>query len=91
MVSCSKSRTTVVAGRYTQCRLANVRLEVDEDDGVRGHQEVDEEDVKRAVAESLPKNLIAAHPVQGSRVDEGSGGTCSSRTCARKNRNREAL
>ena len=27
--------------------------------------------------ESLPKNLIAAHPVQGSQADEGSGGTCS--------------
>ena len=36
-----------------------------------------EEDVGRAVAESLPKNLIAAHPVQGSQADEGSGGTRS--------------
>jgi hypothetical protein len=30
----------------------------------------------RAVTESLPKNLIAAHPVQGSQADEGSRGTC---------------
>ena len=44
-----------------------------------------EEDVGRAVAESLPKNLIAAHPVQGSHVDEGSGGTCSHATpCAQR-------
>ena len=34
-------------------------------------------DVERAVAESLPKNLIAAHPVQDSLADEGSRGTCS--------------
>jgi len=44
-----------------------------------------EEDVGRAVAESLPKNLIAAHPVQGSQADEGSGGTCSSASpCAQR-------
>ena len=36
-----------------------------------------EEDIGLAVVESLPKNLIAAHPVQGSQADEGSGGTCS--------------
>ena len=53
------------------------------------HQEEDgfheEEDVERAVAESLPKNLIAAHPVQGSQADEGSGGTCSSASpCAQR-------
>ena len=64
-------------------------------DGVRSavpptdHQEEDgfreEEDVERAVAESLPKNLIAAHPMQGSRADEGSGGTCSSAApCAQR-------
>ena len=39
-----------------------------------------EEDVGRAVAESLPKNLIAAHPMQGSQTDEGSGSTCSPAT-----------
>ena len=38
------------------------------------------EDVGRAVTESLPKNLIAAHSVQGSQADEGSGGTCSPAT-----------
>ena len=37
----------------------------EEEDGFRDHQE---EDVGRAVAESLPKNLIVAHPVQGSQV-----------------------
>ena len=53
-----------------------------EEDVFRDHQE---EDVGRAVAESLPKNLIAAHPVQGSQVDEGSGGTCSPATlCAQR-------
>ena len=35
---------------------------------------------------SLPKNLIAAHPVQGSLADEGFGGTCSPATpCAQRN------
>jgi len=29
MVSCSKSRTTVVAGRCTQCRPSNIHREVD--------------------------------------------------------------
>ena len=29
---------------------------------------------------SLPKNLIAAHPVQGYLADEGSEGTCSPAT-----------
>ena len=47
------------------------RTDHQEEDGFR-----EEEDVERAVAESLPKNLIAAHPVQGSQADEGSGGTC---------------
>ena len=43
------------------------------------------EDVRRAVAESLPKNLITTHPVQGSQADEGSGGTCSPATlCAQR-------
>ena len=36
-----------------------------------------EEDAGRAVAKSLPKNLIVTHPVQGSQADEGSRGTCS--------------
>ena len=51
-------------------------------DSASDHQE---EDVGRAVAESLPKNLIAAHPVQGSQEDEGSGDTCSPATpCAQR-------
>ena len=45
------------------------RTDHQEEDGFR-----EEEDVERAVAESLPKNLIAAHPVQGSR------GICSPAT-----------
>ena len=53
-----------------------------EEDGFR-----EEEDVKRAVAESLPKNLIAAYPVQGSQADKGSGGTCSPASpCAQRYR-----
>ena len=49
---------------------------------VSDHQE---EDIGRAVAESLSKNLIAAHPVQDSQADEGSGGTCSPATpCAQR-------
>ena len=44
-----------------------------------------EEDVGRTVVESLPKNLIVPHPVQGSQADEGSGGTCSLATlCAQR-------
>ena len=39
-----------------------------------------EEDVGRAVVDSLPKNLIVAHPVQGSQADEGSGDNCSPAT-----------
>ena len=43
------------------------------------------EDVRQAVAESLPKNIIATHPVQGSQADEGSGDTCSAATpCAKR-------
>ena len=76
IVRCSKSWTTVDAGRCSQCSPTN------------GHQEEDtllfrERSLGRrrlrcgrAAAESLPKNLIAAHPVHGSQVDEGSGGTC---------------
>ena len=77
IVRCSKSWTTVDAVRCSQCSPTN------------GHQKEDillfcERSPERrrlvhgrAVAESLPKNLIAAHPVQGSQADEGSGGTCS--------------
>ena len=44
-----------------------------------------EEDAGRAVAKSLPKNLIVTHPVQGSQADEGSRGTCSPATpCAQR-------
>ena len=51
-------------------------------DSASDHQE---EDVGRAVAESLPKNLIAVHPVQGSQANEGFRGTCSPATpCAQR-------
>ena len=80
IVRCSKSRTTVDAGRCSQCSSTNGspgrrRLDVP---GTRRIQE-------RSLAErrwtssrgSLPKNLIAAHPVQDSQADVGSGDTCS--------------
>ena len=35
MVSCSKSRTTIVAGRCTQCHPSNVHREVDETTDLR--------------------------------------------------------
>ena len=53
-------------------RSAVPRTDHQEEDGFR-----EEEDVERAVVESLSKNLIAAHPVQGSQADKDSGGTCS--------------
>jgi len=76
IVCCSKSWTTVDAGRCSQCSPMN------------GHQEEDtllfrERSPERrclrgrAVAESLPKNLIAAHPVHSLQANEGSGGICS--------------
>ena len=77
IVRCSKSWTIVDAGRCSQCSPTS------------DHQEEDrfrERSLgRRAVAESLPKNLIAAHRVQGSQADEGSGGTCSPATlCAQR-------
>ena len=77
IVRCLKSWTTVDAGRCSQCSPTN------------GHPEEDTLLFRerspgrrrllrgRAVVESLPKNLIAAHPVQGLQADECSGGTCS--------------
>ena len=77
IVHCSKSWTTIDVGRCSQCSPTN------------GHQEEDTLLFRerspgrrrlrrgRAVAESLPKIIIAAHLVQGSQADEGSGGTCS--------------
>ena len=77
IVRCSKSWTTVDVGMCSQCSPTN------------GHQKEDTLLFRerspgrrrlrrgRAVAESFPKNLIAAHPVQSSQADEGSGGTCS--------------
>jgi hypothetical protein len=46
MVSCSKSRTTVGAGRCTQCRPSNVHWKVDEaDPRKKGHYQEGDEDV----------------------------------------------
>jgi len=48
MVSCSKSRTTVDAGRCTQCRPSNVHWEVDEaDPRKKKHHQEEDEDVPR--------------------------------------------
>ena len=53
MVSCSKSQTTVGAGRCTQCSPSNVHREVD-DPRKKKMSAVTRK--KRAVAETLPKN-----------------------------------
>ena len=80
IVRCSKSRTIVDAGRCSQCSPTNGsperrRLDVLERRRI----------LERSLAGirwtssrgSLPKNLIAAHPVQDSHADVGSGGTYS--------------
>ena len=71
---------------HSRCRMmfavqSHERITRKKTGSARDHQEEhgfrEEEDVERAVAESLLKNIIVAHPVQGSQADEGSGGTCS--------------
>jgi hypothetical protein len=75
MVSCSKSRTTVGAGRCTPCRPLNVHREVDEaDPRKKGHHQEGDEDVpmkKKTVSSrgDAPKNLIAHTPKQMSRCE----------------------
>ena len=77
IVRCSKSWTTVDAGRCSQCSPTNGHQE--EDTLLFRERSPERRRLRRgrAVAESLPKNLIAAHPVQGLQADEGSEGTCS--------------
>ena len=77
---CSKSRTTVDAGRCSQCSPTNGspgRRRLD----ILGRRRIQERSPagRRWTSSrgSLPKNLIAAHPVQDSQATEGSGGTCS--------------
>ena len=86
IVRCSKSRTTVDAGRCSQCSPTNGSLGRRRLD-VPGRGRIQERSPGRRWTSSrgsLPKNLIAAHPVQGSQTDEGFRGTCSPATpCAR--------
>ena len=82
IVRCSKSCTTVDAGRCSQCSPTNGHRE--EDTLLLRERSPGRRRLGRAVAESLPKNLIAAHPVQGSQEDEGSRGTFSPLLRARR-------
>jgi len=82
IVCCSKSWTTVDAGRCSQCSPTNDHRE--EDTLLFSERSPGRRRLEREVVESLPKNLIAAHPVQGSQADEGSGGTCSPLLRARR-------
>ena len=93
IMRCSKSRTTVDAGRYSQCSPTNGSPGRDallgsnhrEEDGFRGRSPPGRRRTWTSSRGSLPKNLIAAHPVQGSQADEGSRGTCSPATpCAQR-------
>jgi hypothetical protein len=53
------SRTTVDTGRYSQCSPSNVLWEVDD---LRKKKTLAVTRKKRAVAKTLPKNLIALTP-----------------------------
>jgi hypothetical protein len=72
IVRCLRSQTTVDAGRCSQCRPSNIHQQEDNNledeekkDDVGGHQEEDKDDLKkRAVMETLLKNLIARTPEQ---------------------------
>ena len=76
IVRCSKSWTTVDTGRCSQCSPTNGHQtgsasdpQEEDGDGFHGFQRSPgrrQERVQRAVAKSLPKNLIAAHHMQGS-------------------------
>jgi hypothetical protein len=84
MVSCSKSRTTVDAGRCMQCRPSNVHWEVDEaDPRKKKHHQEGDEDVPRkkrmaSSREDTPKNLIVrTHPSRCPDANAGSGGLLS--------------
>ena len=87
IVRCSKSWTTVDVVWCSQCSPTNGHQtgsasdpQEEDGDGFHGFQRSPGRRrgrVQRAVAESLPKNLIAAHFVRGSQADKGSRGTCS--------------
>ena len=66
MVSCSKSRTIVGAGRYTQCSPSNILREVDDPRKKKKTLAVTRK--KRTVAKTLSKNLIARTPEQVSQM-----------------------
>ena len=77
IVRCSKSRTTVDAGRCSQCSPTNGspgRRRLD----ILGRRRIQERSPagRRWTSSrgSLLKNLIVAHPVQDSQVAEGSRG-----------------
>jgi len=67
IVRCSMSRTTIDAGRCSQCSPSNVLWEVD--DPRKKTLAVTRK--KRAVAKTLPKNLIARTPEQMSQMPGG--------------------
>jgi hypothetical protein len=66
MVSCSKSRTIIGEGRYTQCSPSNVHRKVDNRGRRRRRRQ--SQGKKRVVTKTLPKNLIARTPVQVSQM-----------------------
>ena len=92
IVRCSKSWTTVDAGQCSQCSPTNGsprrrRLAVPQAIGFRERSPPGRRRTWTSSRGSLPKNLIAAHPVQGSLADEGFGGTCSpAAPCAQSRR-----
>jgi hypothetical protein len=61
IVCCSMSQTTVDAGRCSQCSPLNVHQEVDDPRKKKTSTVIRK---KRAVTETLPKNLIAHTPEQ---------------------------
>ena len=79
IVRCSKSRTTVDAGRCSQCSPTNGSPRKRHLDVPEGGRIQERSPGRRWTSShgSLPKNLIAAHPVQDSPAYKGSGGTCS--------------
>jgi hypothetical protein len=74
MVSCSKSWTTVGAGRCTQCNPSNVQWEVDDPRKKKTSAVIRK---KRAVAKTLPKNLIVRTPEQKSQMQTTIPEACS--------------
>ena len=75
IVRCSKLWTAVDVGRYSQCSPTNGHRK--EDALLLHKQSSGRRRSWMSSRGSLPKNLIATHPVQDSQADVGSGGTCS--------------